>query len=144
MSGDVTGAFGLTIEPTPHEVRIGEVRRYTWCAIDAVGILSALGATGSITSHSPHTGRPIELGFRDREPTSGDLDSGVFVAGYEPGSKVVESWCPLVNFFEDAAGAEAWAAEHRVSGDFVPVAHAASSAGERWRARLEVPVEPAR
>jgi Alkylmercury lyase/DprA winged helix domain len=137
-AGEVVGALGLTIEPTAHELLIGETRRYTWCALDAVGILAALRATGSVRSTSPHTGRPVDIGFRDGEPCSGDLSVGLFLACYQPGTKVVDNWCPLVNFFEDAESASHWAAQRGVTGEFVPLMAATQSAGERWRARLEI------
>jgi hypothetical protein len=134
--GDVLGAFGLTVEPTQHELLIGDTRRYTWCAVDALGILGALRATGSVRSVSPLTGQTVEVGFRDGRPCSGDLTGGVFVASFQPGCKVVDNWCPLVNFFEDAAGAQEWAAQREVTGDFVSLMDAAREAGETWSARL--------
>src|SRR5580692_3277152 len=41
-TGEVQGSLGLTVIRTRHEVRVGQAAGYTWCALDAVGILGAL------------------------------------------------------------------------------------------------------
>ena len=60
-----------------------------------------------------------------------------------PGS-VIDDWCPLVNFFEDADAALAWAAEHGVAGTAVPLADAADRGKAAWRRWIdrEQPSEP--
>jgi hypothetical protein len=135
-TGAVTGAAGLAVIPTPHEMHIDGVIFHTWCVVDALGILGALGSSGVIRSTSPQTGRPIEVRYRDGQPSDGDLGCVVFRARYEPGTPVVQAWCPLVNFFEDEATARAWAAEHNAGGEIVPLAEIAPSAAQTWRTRL--------
>ena len=46
---------------------------------------------------------------------------------------MVDDWCPMVNFFEHAEAAQAWADEHRVSGTAVPLAQAADQGKVAWR-----------
>jgi hypothetical protein len=58
---------------------------------------------------------------------------------------VIDQWCPLVNFFEDASAAQAWAAEHGVRGTAVPLAEATSqgrAAWRRWIANGDQPIGP--
>ena len=43
--GRLLGIAGLTVEPSRHQLDIGGTIRWTWCALDAVGILGALGST---------------------------------------------------------------------------------------------------
>jgi hypothetical protein len=51
--GRLLGIAGLSIEPTHHEIMIDGEKRWTWCALDAVGILGALETDGTIRSVNP-------------------------------------------------------------------------------------------
>jgi alkylmercury lyase len=128
--GRLLGIAGLTVEPTRHRLTIGERTRWTWCALDAVGILGALEATGSIYSTDPRSGNPVEIGFEDGTPTG---DATLFILGGYDGANVVEDWCPMVNFFATRADAEAWVADNGVEGDVVSVAQVAENAAAMWR-----------
>lgn len=148
--GAVTGSHGLSLTPTPHELtleqRSGQERRYwTWCAWDAVGILAALAASGRIRSTSPSSGAPIQLDFHHGSPRQADPDLVVFFAdtdcctpteggdGSCASGSVIDDWCPLVNFFEHAEAAQAWAAAHGVRGTTVPLAEATDQGKAAWR-----------
>jgi alkylmercury lyase len=166
QTGAVTGSHGLSITPTRHELllehRNGQARRYwTWCAWDAVGILAALDANGRIRSTSPSSGAPIQLDFHHGQPRNPEPELVVFfadsdccapasAAGHDSGCRgsgsVIDDWCPLVNFFEHAAAARAWAAEYGVRGTPVPLAEATDrgrAAWRRWIAGGDQPVGPA-
>ena len=52
-AGSVTGAMGLSLDETGHRLAIGDAQWFTWCAIDALGIIGALEATGTIQSDQP-------------------------------------------------------------------------------------------
>jgi alkylmercury lyase len=165
QTGAVTGSHGLSLTPTSHELilehRNGQARRYwTWCAWDAVGILAALDASGQIRSTSPSSGAPIQLDFHHGQPRDLDPELVVFFAdtdccapasGADDGSdccgsgSVIDQWCPLVNFFEHADAAQAWAAEHGVRGTAVPLVEATEkgkTAWLRWIADSDQPSEP--
>ena len=117
--GRLLGIAGLTVEPSRHQLTIGDEIRWTWCALDAVGILGALEATGSIHSTDPGTGDPVDIDFVDGYPAG---DATLFIlGGYERGN-VIEDWCPMVNFFTSRADAEAWVAEKDLVGDIVSLA----------------------
>ena len=128
--GSLIGIAGLTVEPTRHELNIDGTIRWTWCALDAVGILGALGATGTICSTEPQTNDAIEIVFVQGEPTSG---ATLFILGGYDGSNVVEDWCPLVNFFATRRDAEVWVAAEGLDGDIVSVSSIATQAAEVWR-----------
>jgi Alkylmercury lyase len=150
-TGAVTGSHGLSLTPTTHELILeqqpGQERRFwTWCAWDAVGILAALAASGRIRSISPSSRAPIQLGFDHGQPRNPEPELVVFFADTDcctPGAEsdgsgcgsgsVIDDWCPMVNFFEHAEAAQAWAAEHRVRGTAVPLAQATDQGKVAWR-----------
>jgi hypothetical protein len=127
--GRLVGIAGLTVAPTRHRIDFDDVTRWTWCALDAVGILAALGADGVVSSTDPLTGDAIEIVFDAGLPQS---DSFLFIASGYNASKVMESWCPLVNFFSSADAARSWASESGVDGDIVPIALVSGEAAELW------------
>jgi hypothetical protein len=63
-AGSVTVAGGLSVDSTPHRMEFGGRVRFTCCAFDALGILGALRADGTIESSSPGTGSPLRITFR--------------------------------------------------------------------------------
>ncbi|MEV6815384.1 organomercurial lyase [Micromonospora sp. NPDC051296] len=132
----VTGALGLTLETTRHRLLLAGRTWHTWCAIDALGILGALDASGSIYSTSPPDGRVIEIHFEQGRPARGDLSAVVYVPTYRPGASVVATWCPNVNFFESSSVAAVWASGAGVDGECLPLVAAGDLAATRWRERL--------
>ena len=127
--GRLLGIAGLTVVPTRHEITIGDEKRWTWCALDAVGILGALGATGTIHSADAQTGADVHIEFVDGQPQG---DTTLFILGGYDGGNVTEEWCPLVNFFTNHTDAEDWVADREVSGDIVSVSQIAGDATEMW------------
>ncbi len=128
--GRLLGIAGLTIEPTHHEITIDGEKRWTWCALDALGILGALDTNGTIRSTNPRDGSPINITYRSGEPTTNAV---LFILGGYNGTNVREDWCPLVNFFTNTQDAEVWAAEKELTGDIVSVRQVADEAAAMWR-----------
>lgn len=127
--GRLIGIAGLSLAPSRHQLTIGEDTRWTWCALDAVGILGALGKTGRVTSSDPGTGEAITIEFVDGRPAA---DVQLFILGGFADANVREDWCPRVNFFSDRASAERWVAEQGLEGDIVSVEHVAENAAAMW------------
>ena len=127
--GRLLGVAGLTVTPTRHEITIGDEKRWTWCALDAVGILGALGATGTINSTDAQTGADVHIEFVDGQPQG---DATLFILGGYDGGNVTEDWCPLVNFFTTHSDAEEWVADRDVTGDIVSVSQIAADATAMW------------
>jgi alkylmercury lyase len=137
--GAVAGSHGLSVTPTRHELLLqeeaGERRRFwTWCAWDAVGILAALGASGRVRSTSPSSGAPVEVTFDRGGLSRADPALVVFFADADccGSDSVIDEWCPLVNFFEHADAARAWAAKRGVGGTAVPLAEATERGKDAW------------
>src|SRR5215470_2172358 len=129
----VTGSLGLSVLPDRHLLILPEGDRYTWCALDAVGVFGALTATGQIRSTTP-----------DGEPVAVDVESGrvrdagelaVLLPEHRPGPTVL-NWCPLVNFFRDSRRAAEWAVETGVAGTPVSVEKAMTLGTRLWRDAL--------
>ncbi len=136
-AGAVTGSHGLSVTPTSHELVLeqeqGRERRYwTWCAWDAVGILAALSASGRVRSTSPSSSQRIQIDFIDGTPADADPELVVFFADTDCCDSVIDQWCPLVNFFEHAQAAQAWAATHGARGTAVPLAEATRRGKDAW------------
>ncbi len=129
-SGHLVGIAGLTVEPTRHEIRVDGKSRWTWCALDAVGILGALQADGSVVSRDPGFGKRIEIEYSGGVPVD---DATLFVLGGYEGNNVVDDWCPRVNFFANRGDAEAWIDANGLRGDIVSVAQVADDAAEMWK-----------
>jgi hypothetical protein len=129
-AGCLVGIAGLSVVPTSHEIEVDGVVRWTWCALDAVGILGALAANGAIVSREPGSGRSIRIGFAGGVPES---DAALFILGGYDGGSVVEDWCPMVNFFANSDDARAWVVDQGLRGDIVTVAEVVSAAAEMWR-----------
>ncbi len=60
QEGNILG-FGLSLQPTPHQVRLGEQTFYAWCALDTLIFPPLLGRTAQIVSSCPATGQNIRL-----------------------------------------------------------------------------------
>jgi len=129
--GRVEGIAGLSTEPTRHRIELKVGTRWTWCALDAVGIVGAVGE-GLIVSKT-NAGR-LMLEVRDGKVEH--TDAAVFIADGYGMTSTMDEWCPLVNFFTTMKAAEAWAAESGAGGRVVRVDEIAPEATERWRSVL--------
>ncbi len=127
--GRLVGIAGLTIEPTRHRLDIDSNERWTWCALDAIGILGALQSDGTVYSTDPNTGDDIEIPFRKGHP---DGDATLFILGGHADVNVKEAWCPMVNFFTSRHAAEEWVEARKLDGDIVSVARIAEEAATMW------------
>ena len=126
----MVGSCGLSVVPSRHELQIAGRRFRTWCAYDAVGILGALGADGTVRSISPATGRPLEVTFRLGSPK---MDVVVIVMpDASCCGNVVEEWCPQVNFFEDPRTARVWLRSKGQVAEVVPISEAARRGAAAW------------
>ncbi len=134
VQGRLVGSAGLSVVPWRHEMRVGDRRFWTWCAYDALGILGALEADGTVISSSPATGARIEIPFRAGRPLRHDL--ALFRVQMWDCASVEEEYCPLVNLFETADGAVAWAEEEGRAGEVLTVDEATDKGAAEWRPLL--------
>lgn len=130
IEGRLVGIAGLSLTPSRHQLTVDGNTRWAWCALDAIGILGALEATGTVRSSDPHTGEAIEIAFNNGIP---DADTHLFILGGFDDANVREDWCPRVNFFASLEAAKQWVAAHHLEGDVVAVSEIAPDAAEMWR-----------
>ncbi|NNF54688.1 MAG: hypothetical protein HKN03_09640, partial [Acidimicrobiales bacterium] len=98
-----------------------------------LGIMGALGASGTIRSTDPHTGDAVVIPVIDGQPGE---NAAIFIADAY-GGNVRQAWCPLVNLFTSRATAEAWIADHETDGNMFEVTEISESSAELWRPLLE-------
>lgn len=128
--GRLLGLAGLTITPTRHRLDIDGKQRWTWCALDAIGILGAVAANGAVSSTDPGTGEDIEIRFNRGVP---DGDASLFILGGHGDLNVRDAWCPNVNFFTSRPAAEEWVGANGFEGEIVSVAQVAEQAADMWK-----------
>lgn len=129
-TGNLAGIAGLSVEPTPHAIQLDGKTLWTWCALDAVGILAALEATATIHSKTPADASLLDIRFVGGVSQT---DTVLFILdGFDPRSSL-ETWCPSVNFFTNAQTAAQWVKENWMSGDIVPVKQITSDAAQIWK-----------
>jgi alkylmercury lyase len=132
--GHVVGSAGLSVMPDRHEIELAGRRFWTWCAYDILGIFGALHANGAARSPSPPDLAVIELRFLGGRPQ--DADTVVFRPAEELMSgcgNVYKEWCPNSNLFSTPELAEAWAAQHHISGRVLTLAEASDLAANEWQ-----------
>lgn len=144
-AGLIVGSAGLSIVPDRHEIEVEGRHFWTWCAYDILGILGALRADGRALSPSPTDRKPIEVRFIGGRPQQSDA------VLYRPDAElmdccqnVYEEWCPNSNLFTSRDLAEAWAAEHGLSGRILNLDEAADLATNDWKSFTQGPIEKRR
>lgn len=127
--GDLVGIAGLGLEPTRHAIEVDGRKFWTWCALDAVGIFTALEATGEVRTQPPGDSDELRIRFKNGLTESA---TALFIAGGYDGTDVFETWCPKVNFFNTSKEAEMWSAAERMDGDVVSISEISEAAGAIW------------
>ena len=128
--GRVVGIAGLSILPSRHRLDLDDATRWTWCALDAVGILGALRRDATFTTQVPDSDRELTLTFTP--DGAAPTDAVIFIADGYGSDSVVDTWCPTVNLFADAVEADTWAKAHGITGRAVPVEELAADAAAMW------------
>jgi alkylmercury lyase len=60
----VVGIYGLSLEMTPHALRLGNHPLFTWCALDAVGIPAGLMADAVVAAACFHCRQDLTIRFQ--------------------------------------------------------------------------------
>lgn len=108
--GDLVGGV-LSLNPTPHEISIGNEDLYAWCAWDAIYAPGVIGKPAQIVSKDPVTGEMIQIsmtpaGLEKVQPEN----AVVSVVGTEVDMRggPESSRCTQMLFFGSRESAEQW------------------------------------
>lgn len=109
-SGEITGAYPLTIEHTPHRVTLGTHTVNAMCAVDALALSPMFGLPATIHSRCHHCGRGMTFSQQDRAVSA---DTGIDavrigIAWRSPGGCAAHSLCREMVFICTPAHADAW------------------------------------
>ena len=119
----IVGA-GLTLHPTPHQVRLNGRTVFAWCALDTLMFPPLLRQTASVESPCVTTGMPVRVtvtpsGVEQVEPPTAVVS--LVALGVSP--DIRRAFCDYVNFFSSPEAASAWLAAH-TGATTLPVAEA--------------------
>lgn len=116
--GSAFGFFGLSTLPTEHRFTVGGRELWTWCAADTLFLPELLGATASVESKDPVTGRAINLTVSPTSVESAE-PNGVLVSLNSPEAwettsalKLIVTACHYIHFFASAESGEEWTEGH--------------------------------
>ena len=115
--GNVTGAFGLTLTPTPHRLQANCHELYAWCALDTLYIPGVIGQTAQVESTCPVTGTKIRLtvtpdGIEALEPAAAVVAIAIPEAPQACHS-IRESFCGHVHFLGSREAVSEWSAKNQ-------------------------------
>lgn len=111
MGGAPVGAYPMTTEETPHEIKVNGNRLYAMCAVDALAVGTIFGVEVEIASQCHVTGQPIRLRQRGRDileasPSARDLRVGV--RWQHTTRCAAHGLCRQMVFLKDAEVARKW------------------------------------
>lgn len=114
--GLVIGFWGLTVEEMPpHQLQVGDVKLWAWCAWDTLLLPARLGGSLQIRSICPVTKHAIELRVAPDHVESVAPD-GIVVSFLSPDRRfdgdVISSFCHFVHFFASPRAGEEWVDRH--------------------------------
>lgn len=126
--GDIVG-FGLTYNPTAHQMTIDGVRVWAWCGMDTLIFVHILDRPAAISSTVPGSGAVVTLhagpsGITELDPADAVATLRVPGRGQIDLSTKNAIWgtfCHHNFFFPDRAQAEQWAADRSNHGTDIAV-----------------------
>lgn len=101
--GRVTGAYGLTVEPTEYRLDLDGLRLHAWCALDAVGIPAALEADAVVEAPVRGSDDMIRLRIEGgRLVDDGGQDVRIALPDVRLEADVRRDVCPEIAFYRAA------------------------------------------
>jgi alkylmercury lyase len=114
--GRVEG-MGLTSRETPHHMRIGNIDRYAWCAMDTLFFAAILDRAVEVESPDGASGEPLRFETDGRRIVAADPPSIVVSWFVDPSAEGVRAAaCQFGHFFASRESAEAWVARYPQGG----------------------------
>jgi hypothetical protein len=111
--GRIEVAYPFSAHPTRHRVHITTgTDVYAMCAIDALGIAPMLNTDTHIDSIDRTTGQPVRITTTAGQTRWEPAGAVVFLGATAGGGPSADNCCDYLNFFTDAATANAWTTAH--------------------------------
>lgn len=111
--GDVALAYPLSAHPSRHRVELDDGRRlWGCCAIDALGIPAMVGVAGTVVAQTPVGDREVRVQVGPVGEPLADPAEAVVLVGVAGDGTTACCACPFINFFDSAARASAYQAQH--------------------------------
>jgi hypothetical protein len=105
-AGRLLGIHGLTWRPTRHRIEDAGRTRYTWCALDAIGIPAALGIDATAITDCPTCLAQLEVELKHGLPNR--VSSFVLWLPTGPCDHLVNDFCADANLFCSRTHLAAW------------------------------------
>jgi alkylmercury lyase len=118
--GAVTGFWGLTLDATPHRLRVAGRTLHAWCAWDTFFIPALLESTADVESTCPATGATLHLVVAPERLIERPADvvmSFITPERAQIQADVVRHFCSYVRFFASAGVTRDW--QNRNPGTFL-------------------------
>lgn len=137
-SGAPVGAYPVTLEKTPHRVRVEGRDLYAMCAFDAFGIAPVFGKHVETWTRCPITGQEIFVEQQGNTVVTvkPGPDIQIGVAFRDPQAVAAHSLCSGMIALSDRPSAVAWQAGHADTHEFAPLDEAIDMATRFFRPLL--------
>ena len=127
MGGEVVGAYPVTMEPTPHKIKVNGHAIYAMCAIDALAVGPMFDADVEIDSVCHVTGEPVHVELKKKNvvksaPAARELRVGV--RWQRVTTTAAHSLCRQMVFLKDPITAAKWQSRDPASIDIFTLAEA--------------------
>jgi alkylmercury lyase len=114
----IIGFWGLSVVPTPHQIRVSGRRLWTWCTQDSLFMPELLGETAEVESRDPESNQLIRLTVSPDRVEAAE-PSGIAVSMGRPdtwdqssAARIMATACHFIFFFASRASGERWQAKH--------------------------------
>jgi hypothetical protein len=100
----ITGAGGLSLVESRHEMLFDGRRFWGWCALDAVGIPAALGIDAEVLSRCADTGEPVRIEIRQGRLAISEPASLAIALLPPVTGNLMADCCARMDFYADPTG----------------------------------------
>ena len=105
----VLGAYPLTIETTPHQLRMGQYSIYAMCALDAVSVAPMFATEVMITSRCHVSGEPVQIHMQGHDVLRAQPATVMVGIRWQmPSAVAAHSMCTEMVFLKDWSTAQRW------------------------------------
>lgn len=106
----VLGCYPMTLEPTPHRVKVNDFEFFAMCALDALSIAPLLQCRVEIESVCNISAKAVHISMQDEQLLSATPDSGLHIGvrWQPPCGTAAHSMCREMVFLHDRQAAQQW------------------------------------